>query len=902
MLALFASQSVYAEQSTKAEKEPVSKTEKEPASKTKKKPEIEVISVTGFKASLSQATNIKRFSDGVVDAISAEDIGKLPDDNVAESLQRLPGISISRDKGEGKFISVRGLSPEFSPSTLNGREIASGRTTQAAITGSGPGARAFAFNVLPSELVGGISVHKSLSADLIEGGIGGLVEINTRKPLDIEENTFLGSINAVYDDKAEQTDPKVSVFFSDKYDDDKIGFLMGISYSERTLREDQFWSWGWAGGGVDDLTTDGATIDHPDGLFSWSDAPTYVESKSDRIGVTSVFQYAPNDNFELTADLLYSDFNSSNIEDRLSIRWDFNNAFPFSAYNVEIDPATQGLVKGSTTAEGYPDRPVQMASTHEVFTLNTETVAAGMNMIWRFDLLTVEGDIGYSKATSEAENRNLRFGGDYNFEYERDPASDLPNYRVMGDLTDRSNFYFIDAFLSDTPEEDEKYSARVDFDYQLSHDYFSSIESGIRYSVNTKEQDSSSCVTCTTTLRDMNLTLADVPVVSPLSGGFFKDDNVDLPRQFIMADTLAAIGQLGLENSPFAENILDKYTIEEKTQALYFKVNYELPTDLPISGNFGVRYVKTESDATGALPSKIRIEDNAVIEQEGSFSTVGNSYSEVLPSATIKAEINDEVTIRASAAKALTRPDLDLMSPRFNFNTANPPSANTGNPELQPFSSWNYDLSAEWYFSSIGYISGALFYKDIGGFVSSTTNLNETVAGQLFSSVTRPVNASSAQIKGLELTWQQSYDFLPAPLSNLGTILNYTYIDSNSKFNSNFEPSAGQSISDFEGLSKNTYNAVMFYEDGPFRARLAYNYRSDYLENSLYIFSSRSVEGYGQLDASIGYDFDDRWSVTLEATSINNPRLRKFDAGYEALPSVLIDNGRRFILGVRAKL
>jgi TonB-dependent receptor len=864
---------------------------------------IEVITITGIRGSLSKAINAKRFSDDIVDSISSEDIGKFPDENIAESLQRLPGISITRDKGEGKFISVRGLSPEFSPSTLNGRQLASGRTDTAAITSLSSGSsRAFAFNVLPSELVGEVKVYKSLSADLIEGGIGGLVEIKTRKPFDFDARVIGGSLEFSYDDKSGDTNPKGSLFFTDTSDDGTMGLLVSTSYSERTLREDQFWSWGWANAGIDNLDTESVDIDYPDGFFPWEDATTFVESTSERLGISAAFQYDPNDAFELNADMLYSDFDSINTENRAANRWTVNNSSPFSAYGAIVDPNTNGLISASSTSLGQPDRPYEITTSNEVHKLSTKTLALGANLAWTYNDLKIAVDLSYSKAESKSENRNVRFRGDFNIDYTRDPKADLPNYDVKGNLLDPTVYTFLDVSIQDDPVTDETQALRLDLNYNLNLGFFTSIDSGIRYSVNEKDQKNSSCNACNDVLRNKNLTLSDVPLVKLPDGGFFENESVELIRDFLVADTAGVIEQYGLEDVPFDDRISSIYNIEEKTTAGYVKLNYALDTSLPISGNFGLRVVKTKSNATGALPTKLRIESNLLLEQKGTFSTISNSYTEVLPSMTIRVEINDEVIIRSSIAKAITRPELNLMSPRFDFNLANPPTATGGNPELDPFTSWNYDISAEWYFSNIGYISAAFFYKDIEGFVANTTTLNETVAEQFFLSISRPVNASDAKIKGIELTWQQEYGFLPKPFNGLGTILNHTYIDSDTAFNSDFTPQVGQTLTGFEGLSKHTSNAVIFYEQGPFAARLAYNYRSDYLENSTYIFSSRSVDSFGQLDASVSYELNDNWEVTLESTGLNEPRLRKFDAGQKNLPSVVIDNGRRFFLGIRGKL
>ena len=639
---------------------------------------IEEVVVTGIRASLNRALDMKRSADGIVDAISAEDISKFPDENVAESLQRLPGVSITRDKGEGKLISVRGLGPEFSPSMWNGRELAAGRTDTAALTAASPGAgRAFAFNVLPSELVGGLVVHKTLSADLVEGGIGGLVEIQTRKPLDVGSSVSF-SLQGTYDEQSETTKPKGSILFSETFADDTMGILVGASYSERVLREDQFWSWGWFRSGIDDLGTPGVDFPSTQGAHPFTDASTFVEQTSERFGVSSSFQYSPSERFDLVVDALYTIFDSRNIENRREeARWSNNgNTTPFTANNVVIDPATGGLLSATLNN-------AQVGSANEVFDLNTKTLAVGANVAWSFDPLTVDFDISYSTAKSDSLNWNARYAGIFDtVRYTRAPGQDIPSY-VHGSsaggtgVGDPASYTFLDSFLRDDPSEDEAFSGLVDVDYALGSAVITSLEAGVRFSVREKDQKDAVCTTvCNALIAAAYPRLSGLPLVESLGEGFFSGDSASLFRGGPFADSTFIYNQLNLFNQP-RQNFTNVYNIREQTIAGYLKVNYDLTEVLaPISGNFGVRVVRTETDATGFLPQKIVINNNILEEQVGDFSTVNRSYDYVLPSFSAKYDLTDDIVLRGSISRSLTRPELDKLSPRLSFDLADPPSAN----------------------------------------------------------------------------------------------------------------------------------------------------------------------------------------------------------------------------------
>lgn len=883
-----------------------------PAQGTEAEPVLEEIVVRGIRRSLQSSLSKKRHSVGVVDVVTARDINRFPDENVAEALQRLPGISITRDKGEGKLISVRGLAPAFSPAVWNGREVASGRTDTAALTSVSSGAgRSFAFNVLPSEVIGGLTVHKTLTPDLVEGGIGGLVEIETRRPLGLKDRVISASFQGQYDAKSDSVKPRIAGLFSDTYADDSIGVLFGAVYSERVLREDQFWAWGWFRNGIDDLSTPG--VDFPDGIFPWDDSSTFVEQESTRLGIISAFEYRPADNFRITLDGFYTEFDSTSVENRQDTRWTIDNFSPFKAYNVTVDPATGGLLTASFNDPGGANNiPVQISSANEIFDLDTKTLAVGGNLQWSKGPFDLKLDVAYSKARSESVNYYVRFTGGFQVEYNRAIGADLPSYVVNQPqsgqgLSDPASFRFLDSWYREDPIDDEVFQTRLDASYRLDHlgsrfdkGVFTSIDAGLRFSAREKAQDDRICNTCNDILRGNITTMEGLPLARSLAGDYFANESTSLIRNIVFADSKALFEQYGLFREPL-ENFTNVYTIEEGAIAAYVKANLDFSESFaPLSANIGVRFVRTKSDATGELPNRIRIERNVLLERVGTFSTIGRTYDYVLPSLTLRYDVMDDVVLRGSIARSLTRPELDKLSPRLSFDLADPPTASSGNPLLDPFTAWNFDLSAEWYISDLSAISVALFRKDIDGFVFSSTRSNEEIAGQVFAAVTRPQNAASAQIDGIEVAVQQDFGFL-APLDGFGALLNVTLLDSSTEFDTGFD-AAGRGIQDFEGLSDFTANAVLFYEKERLSARIAYNYRSDYLETRNFIFSARSVDDFGQLDASFAFQLKDNWSLFVEGVALNNPRQLRFDDGKKGLPSVVIDTQYRILFGIRGNI
>ncbi len=925
----------------------------EPTAKDSNKA-IEVIEVKGYLSSLARSMAIKRESQGVVDAVSAEDIGKFPDENVAESLQRIPGVAISRERGEGKFVSVRGLGPAFTPVTLNGRTVTAGRTDLAAFTSFNPVAgRSFAFNVLPSSVVAGLNVYKSPTADLIEGGIGGLIDMQTVRPLNAKEDTLNFSAQGVYEDVAKSVDPRLAIGYTGKFADDTIGVHLSGGYSKRSILEERLWHWGWVPGiGADDLGTIGGGVDYPDAAYAWNATPSALEGDFERSSVVGVFQYQPNDSLTATVDVLYSDYTSEVTEIQMSHRAENGSftgifpdpnpgghAFPFKMHDINVDPKNGRITRWSSyDPSGQADpEPVTITSRQEKNTLNSETFAIGGNIDWQADNWSLSSDIAYSKAESDWDMKMAGYEADFFVTWSfEDPSVRMPSMDISLDpndptgdpslLTDADNWFYRGTILRLNQVEDEEVSLKIDFDYEFESEVFTTFEAGIRYADRTKTSVRRASEPFSEAIMAalggamglpldprnglLNVGQAGLPTGNMIGGNY---DLVPTENSaWVVPDVDGLFSQFegqtapGIDGVPVAQgNALAiqpfaGFNVAEKSLAIYLKQNFEIDSDMPISGNFGVRWVKTDNTTSGQSPTTDIIYENNIQISDGNpgVVSVDSSYTEVLPSAMAKMDISDELVIRASFGKSLTRPDLDKIGPNISVEASNPPTGSAGNPDLKPFTAWNYDLSLEWYFDDAAYLSAGLFLKDIDGFVQNVTETNVVKFGQQFSTFTKPDNVGSVKIKGIELAYQQSFSMLPEPFNGLGVQLNYTRIDSDTSYDEGFELSPVLEAVGFQGLSEDNYNAVVFYEKGDFSGRVSYNYRSEYF-TGFNIFSPRVQDGYGQVDATISYALTDSMELTFEAVNLTKNEFTHYDGGDKDFVSEITRTGTKFFLGVR---
>ncbi len=833
------------------------------------------IVVTGVRASLRSAQEIKRNSDSISDSIVAEDIGKLPDVNVTEALQRITGVQIGRDYGEGSSVMIRGLTQV--ETTLNGREVFT--------AGAG---RTFNFQDLAAELISGIDVYKAPTADLIEGGIGGTVDVRTRMPLDFDGFTLSGSARARYNDLADKVSPLFSGLVSNRWSTGigEIGVLVAATYQERAFRNDTISS-GAPIGRTDIIP--GRTIATPDGTYS----PSIIGNRT-RKGVDAAVQWRPTTELEIYAQGNYSKF--ENITDQ----WGLNiRAAANSSPTVAPVPGSFTTFDGTDIFKSGSfanNRVTAFAAARDVYDKN-QTYAIGGK--WKRDGLQLKADISRTTSTNDLSYTDLGITTVAPRTHQ-DNSGSAPSMIVEGvDLTKLSSYNLGSYTLSENHYKGDMWAATFDVSQDLDGP-ITQIAAGFRYA------DRNAYFT---PVRFFSATpgspaasgFADLFEPTHTPDFFTKKGDVPFTRDFLVTKTdllrndFEGIRQrLGFTAVP-SVNPLSTFDIGEEVKAIYGLAKFAVDPGLRIDGNVGLRVVHTRGSLVGNVPTYAD-DGNGNLTQNGYRPLNRQSeYTDWLPSANLRAHLTDDLQLRLSASKTLTRPDFNNLSPSVTVVPASG-LANSGNPDLVPLRSNNLDASLEYYFgdSSSLYVAG--FYRKVKGFLSSSATAGVVIDGNTYT-LTQPVNGGNGTIKGLEIGYTQFFDFLPGLLSGLGLQANYTHVKSVSP-----SPLAGETLP-LPNLSPNSYNIVAMYEKGPVSARVAYNYRSTYYSGLAYLNGGLGVasnfrKGYGWLDASASIDVTSQVALTFEGSNLTRTKSVTY-FGNPLQPNGRSYDDRQFTVGAR---
>jgi iron complex outermembrane receptor protein len=831
-----------------------------------------------LRASLQSAQQVKENAVQIVDSIVAEDIGKLPDVTVSDALQRVTGVQISRDVGEGGgAIAVRGL-PQIE-TTLDGRE---------AFTAGG--GRTFNFQDVPSQLVGGIDVYKSPSADLIEGGLGGLINVRTHKPFDFKGLTVSGNLAARYSDLAKKTRPEGSVLLSDRWDTSigEVGALIAGSYQKRAYRQDL------DSIGAPAVRSDliaGRTVNAPNGIY----LPQIIGERK-RVGLSGTLQWRPTSELELYAQGNYSALKTRQNQRGMLITTNRSAADIAAGRRVPVAGSFTTLDGGNDFATGsYANVPVNAFGTaRDTRDKNTMFAVGGT---WKHGPLTVKGDASYTKSTNDlyySELDLLTTAPVFN----QTNTTSIPSATITGvDLTNPANYTFGPLTRSENHYSGTEKAYRVDGEYRFDDGFLSSIGAGIRFAdreakftpVRFFVQAASQPITAHPELWEQ----------TPYPNFYSKTESgVAFPRNYLSSVTDQLRGNfntvrstLGITTTPTVSP-LAVFNVGEKTTAGYAVANYQFNVGLPVDGAVGVRVVKTEESLVGSRPV---FTGTPAVQTGFTPLNIKNSYTDVLPSINARVHLADRLYLRLAASKTLTRPDFSQLSPSLTLVPANA-QASSGNPDLNPLKAKNLDATVEWYFSKSGSVYAAAFYKKVQGFIQTTVTPNVQIDNIAYN-LSQPSNGGTGKIKGFEVGYQQFFDFLPAPFDGFGMQANYTYVDSSA-------PTAIAGLTTtLPQLSKNSYNLVGFYEKDKISARVAYNWRSSYY-NSLYTglgaVAPVFTKGYGWLDASVSYDVTPQLTVMLEGTNLLRTQLENY-VGRQSVPNSRSIDDRQVLAGLRFK-
>ncbi len=828
----------------------------------------QVVEVRGIRETLKRNLAEKRDAQNVVDSVTAEDLGKFPDKNVADSLQRVPGISVDRTWGEGRDIFVRGTDKNLNMTQLNGQSVASAYWWK-----NDSQSRGFNYDILPSELVGSLDVYKSPSADLDEGSIGGLVIVKTRKPLQFKKPlTAQFSAEATYSELPKKTDPQLSGLVNWINDSKNFGVLVAVSKQKRTMRRD----------GLEDFTdatkyniVDQNGVVTPNAYASWGGGTPIFRQNRERTTANLTLQLRPNADTDISLNYLNSDMDMDNSNQ--NYLWQIggladatNTIHITNPKFITTSNGTKAVVGGTVgPTTGVSFEPIFRDAYVKSKVLDLEGTYDGDG--WKF-----HGQAGTTSGSGGSNHdRNFWFTGNTRATINIAPDTYEVKYLDMSPL-DPTKLTLQNARDWIRKMESKENYAQGDLTIDVNNSFIKSIKIGAKYRDNTVQNHRTIGTVGPGSPGWISYTLADLstgpsPLISQkaatagsLTQFAWVDDALAYSKGFAMYD----------KGMVYAEAKGEYYKIQEKIAATYAKADFAFDK---FRGDFGARLVHTKqiSEAYQDLSGT----GNYVI------GSTPRSYSDFLPNLNVVYDLRKDLLLRGAVSRVMARNTFsDLSASTEVSGTTN--AATAGNPLLKPYHADQFEIGGEWYFADASLLSATVFTKRLDTFIYTSTAL-ENVAG-VTRSVTRPHNADNGEkVDGLEIQWQQAFGS-----SGFGTIVNYTLT------NAKTGAVAGGQKLNVIGNSKNQLNASAFYEKNHYSVRLSYNYRSKSY-GGLDEGGQDVTSAYGQWDATANWDITPQVSLYASAVNIGNAVIRTNTT--DGLPVGVYENGSRYSLGLRAK-
>ncbi|AKC86520.1 TonB-dependent receptor [Pseudoxanthomonas suwonensis] len=910
---------------------PVAQTQQQQAT------ELDGVTVIGIRGSLQRALETKRNADAIIDAVTAEDVGKFPASNVAEAIRIIPGVTIDQAFGQGEKVSILGTDPALNRTLLNGQTIASADWYIA----DQPG-RTFNYSLLAPQIVGKVEVYKSPEAHIDEGSIGGTVIVSTRKPLDLDSKyTVSGQISYMYNDRIESGDPQASVLFGWKNDADNFGVIIAAQRANESIRRDGIESYGTVtghnyaygqggGGSIYNRPTDWSVPANPDGsqptlppscagacattLLANLDAvgpnsvsAHYFEQKRDRDTLSVALQFKPVEQLDI-------EFNALDVKagfDNISHSMFAFNGNPWNSLMRLTDLTVEG---GVITKASFDNALVVYDLINRQATVDTESY--DLKATWSDERWFASAHAGSSKATGGtgrqvfgeflnwsdysydiSGNRGLTFEG-------TNPFLDPGAFRIDGGY---ASPWHTDPPGPDNwaagwggnivtkPTRDEEKYGQVDFGVEFDAPIYQ-----VRFGAKRREHETGQSMAgvALAAIQGYGDATASQFSPRPLPGNYLSgfSGTGDLSERFTidgwaLADWILSGEWLApwqtmpepgtFNDRSFAQNT---WTVTEDISAAYVQADYSWNG---FRGNVGFRYVQTESDSIGWQCLGTSCAAPADWEQ----TSVKKKYSNFLPNLNVAYDLGDDVVLRGSLAKVIARPNYGDMS---NFLWLGPQTltGGGGNPDLDPYESTNLDFSAEWYFNENSILAGSVFYRDVDNYILYTTreetHFNQSTNTDTVFTISRPDNAGTASVKGFSAAFQQTFD------NGLGLIANYTY--------ANGEADNGDPL---PYSSKNQVNVSPFYENDRWSARVTYAWRSKYytqVDRGNYLVT----DDYDSLDASVGFRVNQFLSINLDGMNLLDSNYYTYAevkgiANTEKLVRGDYRTGRRVMLSLRAQ-
>ncbi|HEX7340450.1 MAG TPA: TonB-dependent receptor [Rhodanobacteraceae bacterium] len=875
--------------------------QKRKASKGKQKAtKLEAVQVVGLRASMESAIQIKRNADQIVDSIVAENIGKLPDANVAAALQRISGIQISRNYGEGSSIAIRGLTEVRTE--LNGRD---------AFTANG--GRALSLEDIPSELLAGIDVYKNPSAKIIEGGLGGTVNLRTHMPFDFKGQKFALTGEYDYFDIARKTKPSASMLYSNRWDTSlgQFGFLVDVAYQKHAFGQNEIATQPFFKVNQSLPGKAGQTLYVPHG-----GGVDETQGNRRRLGTVVALQWRPSDNVELYAQAFrsdyqfhWNDYSYFAYTGDSDIRLDTSKPYSFAPDGTFISGTFNGTGDGSG---GYTDG-IGVDSNSSLTTRHSVTTNFALGGKWNAtDNLLLTTDFQYIKAKSDTLRYILNTHATTPYLYQ-DISGGLPVLNApSGYLTDPDNNIFGYQMDDMTHSTGREFAWRADGEYALGGKFFHSLSFGVR-TTNRKALTEDSGYRWQGIYQPLSAYGDSSWVIKPYGDHFFHG-NADVfgetlaPNPALLYHYAQSYAMFGgtdsLKGGDYQYPDSGVNHQGQKTYAVYGLAYFGTYLgNMLVNGNIGLRAVRTDVSSDGAMLNSA----GATVPLD-----VDSAYNSYLPSLNVTFHLTDNLLWRLAASKGLSRPSFDQLNPFLQLSTSsvnadgstgtNPHTGSAGgNPHLKPMTAKQYDTSLEWYFTPSSLLYGDLFYKSVDGFVQTVTKTEQYPdagnGGKLTDwDVTTLVNGHNGVIRGAEAGYRTFFNFLPAPFDGLGVNVNYTYVYSKAPSPDAFDEAGNPLEVPLEGLSKNSYNFILMYQKGPVSARVAYNWRSKWLvttqgngTDNLPVYRT----ALGQVDASLSYRFNKHFMLTAAAVNLTNARRGKV---YGSWPGDVQINDRIFSL------
>lgn len=853
------------------------------------------IVVSGFRASLRSALSGKRNADRVQEVLSAEDLGKLPEASIAESLARLPGVTTNRDRGNGTQITVRGMGPNLVNTLLNGREIVSAE-----------GSRNIRYEQFPAELLTGASVFKSPTATQVEGAIAGQVDLKTVRPLDFNDTKIVVNGRAIYSDLAENVQDTSpwgwigSASVVTQLFDDTLGLAVGYSgrrQSVATVRTNIFrYTNSFA-----DLDGNGSGAPGRPGQAQ-DDIPFGYEALARggddvRHGAVAALQWRPSSQFEINADFLYSYVSFEETQRGFRV-----GGLPFG--NTISDVTTRnGYVTAATITNANTSFGQTVRNVNETFFFKDNLYAGGANMVWRPDGWEISGDVGYSTTRRNQQYLTLQsdpFGFQPTARFVSGNDS-VPTMTINSNLTDPSLFrvsrFEIPGGGAATVD-DELLTLSADFRREIGVGPLAALRFGVRH---TDREKSYLAKSQFAELAQASRQPLDASLLNPVYR--FAGAYGDLPaiQSIKIIPTIERLfGPVNPQQQFYDQT--RSWRVSEKTSALYGQVDLETELfGMPVVGNVGLRVIRTQTVSRSTAIDEYQLPGQPTVSIARPIS-VSNEFVDWLPTLNLTFKPTDNLQLRFGASEAIARPPLDDLnagSGIFNYGT---PSGSGGNPLLQPFRAKQLDATIEWYFDRDSALTIAGFYKDLSSYIATEVQPisvpNPAGGPNIGGTFTRPVNGSGGTIKGFEVLFQKAFTFLPAPFDGLGVYANYSYTASDITVTE-----ADNAIGAFAlpGLSPHVATATLYYSKSGVDLRASFRYRAPYVtelgDTDRILFTAPETV----LDMQANYKFPDNsalkglW-VMAQANNVTDEPFETY-YGNRALQGRYEKYGRRFLFG-----